>query len=130
MRTKFMTDKSALPVRRLGRTDMRITHVGFGSWAVGGDWAVGWGSQDDSASIAAIRRAVACGVNWIDTAAIYGLGHSEEVVAAALAPIPESERPYVFTKWGSFQTPRIATRCRSRSARRRASAASSRARCA
>jgi hypothetical protein len=89
---KSMTSKSALPVRRLGTTDMRITHVGFGSWAVGGDWAVGWGSQDDSASIAAIRRAGARGINWIETAAIYGLGHSEEVVAAALAPIPESER--------------------------------------
>ena len=100
-----MTSKSALPVRRFGTTDMRITHVGFGSWAVGGDWAVGWGSQDDSASIAAIRRAVACGVNWIDTAAIYGLGHSEEVVAAALAPIPASERPYVFTKCGAHSRP-------------------------
>jgi aryl-alcohol dehydrogenase-like predicted oxidoreductase len=95
-----MTEKSALPVRRLGTTDMKITHVGFGSWAVGGDWAVGWGSQDDRASIAAIRRAVDRGVNWIDTAAIYGLGHSEEVVAAALAPIPKGERPYVFTKCG------------------------------
>ena len=78
-----MTTKSALPVRRLGTTDMRITRVGFGSWAVGGDWAVGWGSQDDSASIAAIRRAVARGVNWIDTAAIYGLGHSEELAEIA-----------------------------------------------
>jgi aryl-alcohol dehydrogenase-like predicted oxidoreductase len=69
---------------------------------------VGWGSQDDSASIAAIRRAVARGVNWIDTAAIYGLGHSEEIVAAALAPISESERPYVFTKCG--QIPDLANR--------------------
>jgi aryl-alcohol dehydrogenase-like predicted oxidoreductase len=100
-----MTNKSSLPVRRLGTTDMRITHVGFGSWAVGGDWAVGWGSQEDGASIAAIRRAVASGVNWIDTAAIYGLGHSEEVVAAALAPIPASERPYVFTKCGLIPDP-------------------------
>jgi aryl-alcohol dehydrogenase-like predicted oxidoreductase len=79
---------------------MHITRVGFGSWAVGGDWAVGWGNQDDRDSIAAIRRAVALGVNWIDTAAIYGLGHSEEVVAAALATIPKSNRPYVFTKCG------------------------------
>jgi aryl-alcohol dehydrogenase-like predicted oxidoreductase len=100
-----MTSKSALPVRRLGRTDMRITQVGFGSWAVGGDWAVGWGSQDDSASVAAIRRALALGVNWIDTAAIYGLGHSEEVVAAALSAIPQSERPYVFTKCGLIPDP-------------------------
>src|SRR5271156_3128239 len=88
------------PLRPLGRTDMRITRVGFGSGAVGGDWAVGWGSQDDRDSVAAIRHAVARGINWIDTAAIYGLGHSEEVVAAALAEIPLSERPYVFTKCG------------------------------
>jgi aryl-alcohol dehydrogenase-like predicted oxidoreductase len=84
---------------------MRITHVGFGSWAVGGDWVNGWGSQDDSDSVAAIRRAVARGVNWIDTAAAYGLGHSEEVVAAALAPIPQGERPYVFTKCGQIPDP-------------------------
>jgi aryl-alcohol dehydrogenase-like predicted oxidoreductase len=96
----------ALPVRQLGRTDMHITRVGFGSWAVGGDWAVGWGSQDDRDSIAAIRHAIARGVNWIDTAAIYGLGHSEEVVAAALAGIPSSERPYVFTKCGLLPNPR------------------------
>ncbi|MBV8471953.1 MAG: aldo/keto reductase [Hyphomicrobiales bacterium] len=95
-----MNSTNTLPTRQLGTTDMRIARVGFGSWAVGGDWAVGWGSQDDSESIAAIRHAVARGVNWIDTAAIYGLGHSEEVVAAALAPIPLSERPYVFTKCG------------------------------
>ncbi len=95
-----MVSVNTLPVRQLGMTDMRITRVGFGSWAVGGDWAVGWGSQDDSASVAAIRRAVSRGVNWIDTAAIYGLGHSEEVVAAALSTVPRSERPYVFTKCG------------------------------
>ncbi|HEY1945134.1 MAG TPA: aldo/keto reductase [Roseiarcus sp.] len=95
-----MNSTNTFPTRQLGTTDIRITRVGFGSWAVGGDWAVGWGSQDDNDSIAAIRHAVARGVNWIDTAAIYGLGHSEEVVAAALAPIPLSERPYVFTKCG------------------------------
>src|ERR1700761_2454645 len=95
-----MADNSSLPVRHLGRTDMYITRVGFGSWAVGGDWAVGWGNQDDNDSVAAIRRAVALGINWIDTAAIYGLGHSEEVVAAALSTIPKGERPYVFTKCG------------------------------
>jgi aryl-alcohol dehydrogenase-like predicted oxidoreductase len=95
-----MADTGALPVRQLGMTDMRITRVGFGSWAVGGDWAVGWGSQDDRDSVAAIRHGVARGINWIDTAAIYGLGHSEEVVALALAGIPRSERPYVFTKCG------------------------------
>src|SRR3984957_6595583 len=91
---------SELPVRQLGTTDMRITRVGFGSWAVGGDWAVGWGSQDDKDSVAAIRHAVARGVNWIDTAAGYGLGRSEEVGAWALAGIAPSERPYVFTKCG------------------------------
>ncbi|MDB5363353.1 MAG: putative aldo/keto reductase [Rhodospirillales bacterium] len=84
---------------------MHITRVGFGSWAVGGDWAVGWGNQDDRDSVTAIRHAVARGINWIDTAAIYGLGHSEEVVAEALADIPKSERPYVFTKCGLVPDP-------------------------
>jgi len=100
-----MSAENSLPVRQLGRTDMHITRVGFGSWAVGGDWAVGWGNQDDRDSVAAIRHAVARGVNWIDTAAIYGLGHSEEVVAEALAGIPKSERPYVFTKCGLVPDP-------------------------
>ena len=100
-----MPRDNSLPVRRLGRTDMHITRVGFGSWAVGGDWAVGWGNQDDRDSVAAIRRAVERGVNWIDTAAIYGVGHSEEVVAEALAGIPKSERPYVFTKCGLIPHP-------------------------
>lgn len=95
----------SLPLRQLGQTDMRITRVGFGSWAVGGDWAVGWGSQDDRDSIAAIRHAVARGINWIDTAAIYGVGHSEEVVASALSGISRSERPYVFTKCGLIPDP-------------------------
>src|ERR1700686_2907858 len=95
-----MANRGNLATRRLGTTDMWITRVGFGSWAVGGDWAVGWGSQDDRDSVAAIRHAIARGINWIDTAAIYGPGHSEEVVATALAGIPQSERPYVFTKCG------------------------------
>ena len=90
-----------LPTVPLGRTDMHVTRVGFGSWAVGGgDWAVGWGHQEDADSIAAIRAAVRLGVNWIDTAAVYGLGHSEEIVAEALSDIPASERPLVFTKCG------------------------------
>ena len=94
-------EKSVLPKRRLGRTDMDITPVGFGAWAIGGpDWAVGWGAQDDKKSVAAIRHAVERGVNWIDTAAIYGLGHSEEIVSAALKEIPADRRPYVFTKCG------------------------------
>ncbi|MCF1504127.1 aldo/keto reductase [Afifella sp. H1R] len=93
--------KTNLPTKRFGRTDMHITRVGFGAWAIGGpDWAVGWGAQDDSESVAAIRHAVSRGINWVDTAAVYGLGHSEEVVKKALADVPASERPYVFTKCG------------------------------
>lgn len=88
-----------LPTRRLGVRGPEITAVGFGAWAIGGgDWAFGWGPQDDRDSIAAIHRALELGISWIDTAAAYGLGHSEEVVARALAGI--SERPLVFTKCG------------------------------
>jgi aryl-alcohol dehydrogenase-like predicted oxidoreductase len=80
---------------------MEITTVGFGAWAIGGGgWAYGWGPQDDEQSIAAIRHAVDRGANWVDTAAIYGLGHSEEVVGRALRQIPSADRPYVFTKGG------------------------------
>lgn len=83
--------------RRLGHTDLDITVLGFGAWAIGGGgWAFGWGSQDDSDSIASIHEALDLGVNWIDTAAVYGLGHSEEVVAKALAG--RSHKPLVFTK--------------------------------
>ena len=68
---------------------MQLTRAGFGAWAIGGGgWAFAWGNQDDAESIAAIRHAVESGINWIDTAAVYGLGHSEEVVAAALAGPP------------------------------------------
>jgi aryl-alcohol dehydrogenase-like predicted oxidoreductase len=99
MPTSRPLKKTTLPKRRLGRTDMDITPVGFGAWAIGGpDWAVGWGAQDDAQSVAAIQHAVERGINWVDTAAIYGLGHSEEVVHAALKEIPAAERPYVFTK--------------------------------
>jgi aryl-alcohol dehydrogenase-like predicted oxidoreductase len=91
----------ALKKRFLGKSGLEITTVGFGSWAVGGGgWSFGWGPQDDEASIAAIRRAVSLGVNWVDTAAIYGLGHSEEVVGRAISGIPASERPFIFTKCG------------------------------
>jgi aryl-alcohol dehydrogenase-like predicted oxidoreductase len=80
---------------------MQISRIGFGSWAVGGGgWAFGWGPQDDSASLATMRRAVEHGVNWIDTAAVYGLGHSEKVVGQLLRDLPEAQRPYVFTKCG------------------------------
>lgn len=93
--------RTALMTRRLGITDMELTTVGFGAWAIGGgDWAFGWGPQDDEQSIATIRHAVGHGINWIDTAAAYGLGHSEEVVRRALEDIPPAERPYVFTKCG------------------------------
>ena len=91
----------SLPKRPLGKSGLEITTVGFGAWAAGGGgWAFGWGPQDDEASIAAIRHAVARGVNWIDTAAVYGLGHSEEVVGRALRDLPSAERPLVFTKCG------------------------------
>src|SRR4051812_39179216 len=80
---------------------MRITRVGFGAWAVGGgDWKYGWGEQDDRQSIDAMRHAVERGVNWIDTAAIYGLGHSEEVVGRLLKELPAAQVPLVFTKCG------------------------------
>ena len=85
--------------RRLGHSDLDITVIGFGAWAIGGgDWIFGWGPQEDADSVAAIRRALDLGINWIDTAAAYGLGHSEEVVARALADLPPDKRPYVFTK--------------------------------
>jgi aryl-alcohol dehydrogenase-like predicted oxidoreductase len=88
-----------LETRRFGKTDMEITRIGFGSWAIGGGgWSGAWGPQDDEEAVGAIRRAVNLGLNWIDTAAVYGLGHSEELVARALKGLPESERPYVFTK--------------------------------
>ena len=83
--------------RELGNTGMQITPVGFGSWAIGGDnWQFGWGAQDDGDAIGAIERAVELGINWIDTAAVYGLGHSEEQVAKAVAGM--KERPWIFTK--------------------------------
>lgn len=95
-----MAIHTSLPTVRFGETDMQITRVGFGAWATGGDWAMGWGDQDDTQSINAIRHAISLGINWIDTAAIYGNGHSEKVVGEALRSIPASERPYVFTKCG------------------------------
>jgi len=91
----------ALPTRALGSSGLNITTVGFGSLAVGGGgWTYGWGPQDDSDSIATMRHALELGINWIDTAAVYGLGHSEEVVGRLLRNLPASQRPYVFTKCG------------------------------
>lgn len=85
----------------LGTTGIQITRVGLGSWIFGGsDWERGWGAQDDRESIKAIHRAVERGVNWLDTAAVYGRGHAEEVVGRALRQLPEHERPLVFTKCG------------------------------
>ena len=89
-----------MQMRKLGNSDLQVTQVGYGAWAIGGSgWQFAWGSQDDNESIAAIHRALELGVNWIDTAAVYGLGHSEEVVGRALKEWRGS-RPYVFTKCG------------------------------
>ena len=89
-----------MQTRMLGNSDLAITRVGYGAWAIGGTgWEYAWGPQNDDDSIAAIRRSLELGVNWIDTAAVYGLGHSEEVVTKALADWTGT-RPYVFTKCG------------------------------
>ena len=88
--------------RRLGNSDMEITRIGFGSWAISGPvdgWEAAWGPQDDHEAVAAIHRALDLGINWIDTAAVYGMGHSEELVQRAVAGYSGS-RPYVFTKCG------------------------------
>jgi aryl-alcohol dehydrogenase-like predicted oxidoreductase len=90
-------DKTQLTTTQLGDTGLEITRLGFGAWAIGGGgWEFGWGPQEDDESIAAIHRALELGVNWVDTAAAYGFGHSEEVVGRALEGL--DERPYVFTK--------------------------------
>src|SRR2546429_6184845 len=90
-----------LPTRPLGSSGLDITTVGLGAWAIGGgDWAFGWGPQDDTDSLAAMHRALELGINWIDTAAVYGLGHSEELVGRLLQELPSRGRPLVFTKCG------------------------------
>ena len=95
-----------LPTRPLGRTGLQITRLGFGSWAVGGGgWAFGWGPQDDTESLATMRHALERGVGWIDTAAVYGLGHSEQLVGWLLNELPPAERPLVFTKCGLILDP-------------------------
>jgi aryl-alcohol dehydrogenase-like predicted oxidoreductase len=88
-----------MKISQLGSSDMWLTPIGFGAWAVGGgNWAMSWGPQDDNASIAAIHKAIDLGVNWIDTAAIYGLGHSEEIVGKAVKQ--SAKKPFIFTKSG------------------------------
>ena len=90
-----------LPTRPLGKSGLDVSLVGFGAWAIGGGgWAFGWGPQDDAESIATMKRALELGINWIDTAAIYGLGHSEVVVGRLLKELRPAERPLVFTKCG------------------------------
>lgn len=87
--------------RKLGNSDLHITPVGLGAWAIGGgDWKFGWGHQDDEHSVRVIHEALERGVNWIDTAPVYGLGHSEEIVGRALAEMPAERRPMLFTKCG------------------------------
>jgi aryl-alcohol dehydrogenase-like predicted oxidoreductase len=88
-------------LRRLGRSTLDITPIGLGTWAIGGgDWIMGWGPQPDGESIATIRRALNRGINWIDTAGAYGLGHAETIIARALRYVPVENRPHVFTKGG------------------------------
>ncbi len=91
--------QTRLATRELGATGLEITRLGFGAWAIGGgEWEFGWGRQDDGDSVAAIHRALEHGINWIDTAAAYGFGRSEEVVGRVLKGLSERDRPYVFTK--------------------------------
>ncbi|MGA7613829.1 MAG: aldo/keto reductase [Thermoanaerobaculia bacterium] len=88
-------------MKKLGTNGPEITRVGFGAWAIGGGgWSFGWGPQDDHAAIAAMKHALSRGISWIDTAAVYGLGHSEELVGRLLREIPVNDRPLVFTKCG------------------------------
>ena len=98
--TTIMKKRTSMKTKQLGHSDLFITPVGFGSWAIGGSgWQFAWGKQNDDDSIAAIHRALELGVNWIDTAAVYGVGHSEEIVSRALATW-SGPKPYVFTKCG------------------------------
>jgi aryl-alcohol dehydrogenase-like predicted oxidoreductase len=97
MTTTLEKNRTTFETRQLGNSDLKLTPIGFGAWAIGGgNWDFGWGPQDDRESVEAILRSLDGGVNWIDTAAIYGLGHSEEIVAQALAQT--SKKPHVFTK--------------------------------
>jgi aryl-alcohol dehydrogenase-like predicted oxidoreductase len=96
--------QTQLKTTQLGHTGLEITRIGFGAWAIGGGgWEFGWGPQDDEQSIAAIHRALEQGINWIDTAAAYGFGRSEQIVGRALQRV--TERPYVFTKCSLLEGP-------------------------
>ena len=96
----FIVGYMEIRKKQLGRTGLEITVMGFGAWAIGGQWDFGWGRQDDDESIATIRAALEKGINWIDTAPAYGLGHSEEIIGSLLAELPDSEKPLIFTKCG------------------------------
>ena len=87
-----------MQTKQLGSTDLQLTTVGFGAWAIGGPWQFGWGPQDDNEAIAAILQGLEEGINWIDTAAVYGCGHSEELVGKALKQT--SKKPLIATKCG------------------------------
>ncbi len=89
-----------MTMRSLGNSDLEISPIGLGTWAMGGEGVFGWGPQDDARSIEAIQRAAASGINWLDTAPIYGFGHSERIVGKALEELATDRRPYVFTKCG------------------------------
>jgi aryl-alcohol dehydrogenase-like predicted oxidoreductase len=97
MSTTQTAPSTTFETSQLGNSDLQLTPIGYGAWAIGGgNWEFAWGSQDDDESVKTIERAIDSGINWIDTAAVYGLGHSEEVVAKALKNL--SSKPYVFTK--------------------------------
>ena len=97
--------QTQLATTTLGSTGLEITRIGFGAWAIGGGgWEFGWGPQDDQTRSTAIDRALELGINWIDTAAVYGFGHSEEVVGRAIAGV--ATEPYVFTKCSMIGTAR------------------------
>jgi aryl-alcohol dehydrogenase-like predicted oxidoreductase len=104
--SELSASDTGLETTELGATGMQITTVGFGAWAIGGGgWEFGWGPQEDEESVRAIQHALDLGVNWIDTAAAYGFGHSEEVVGRALQGVPAHARPYVFTKCSLLEGP-------------------------
>src|SRR5215210_7801931 len=100
------TTSAATTTTELGATGLAITRVGLGAWAIGGaGWQGGWGAQDDAESVRTIHRAVELGVNWVDTAPAYGLGHAETIVGRAVRELPQSDRPLVFTKCGLVWEP-------------------------